>query len=174
MDKNNQNKNRLLKDYVTTVTILENISDAIFILNDTGVIQYINHSATNMLRTQPDHLIGRYFDDFLMSPDNPKDNQYPNKQSLIEKLNEGIFSNIETVLVNNNYEIPVIININLINDSSNNSKYLIVTAKDISHWKSLEKDLQEQQAVSISRDRLKLIGELSVGLVHEITQPLWR
>lgn len=172
MTINIPNKRTLLKDYVTTVTILENISDAIFILSDTGVIQYINHSATNMLRTDANHLIGRYFDDFLLSHDDNADRQYPNRQSLIEKLNEGIFSNIETVLINNNYETPVIININVISDDSNNSKYLIVTAKDISQWKSLEKDLQEQQAVSISRDRLRLIGELSVGHVHEITQPL--
>ena len=162
----------ILKDYVTTVTILENISDAIFILNDSSEIQYVNHSAANMLHTDSDHLIGRFFDDFLIPTKEKNNEKIKNKQTLIEKLNEGIFINIETSLVNNNYEVPVIININLINDNSNNSKYLIVTAKDISHWKSLEKDLREEQALTISRDRLKLIGELSVGLVHEITQPL--
>ncbi|MBN2280451.1 MAG: PAS domain-containing protein [Candidatus Marinimicrobia bacterium] len=162
----------LLKDYITTVTLLENISDGIFILNDHGKIQYTNNSATNMLHTDEGHLIGRFFDDFLINLNNQKDKKEKTQQNLLDKLNEGIFSNIETTLINNNHEVPVIINVNLINDSNNNHPYLIVTAKDISHWKNLEKELQEQQALSISRDRLKLIGELSVGLVHEITQPL--
>ena len=162
----------LLKDYVTTVTLLENISDGIFILNDHGKIQYINHSATNMLHTDEEHLIGRYFEEFLLTINGENDNKTTPQQNLLEKLNDGIFSNIETTLINNNHEVPVIINVNMINDNGNTSQYLIVTAKDISQWKNLERELQEQQALSISRDRLKLIGELSVGLVHEITQPL--
>ncbi len=170
MIKQKSYNSTLLKDYVTTVTLLENISDGIFILNNHGKIQYTNHSATNMLRTDEDHLIGRFFDDFLVNKNDKKDKNTP--QSLLEKLNDGIFSNIETTLINNNHEVPVIINVNMINDNDNTSQYLIVTAKDISQWKNLEKELQEQRAVSISRDRLKLIGELSVGLVHEITQPL--
>ncbi len=175
MDQNLNKKNKynetLLKDYVTTVTLLENMSDGIFILSDHGQIQYANHSATTMLHADAEHLIGRYFDDFLLSQESNQEKS-TNPSNLLEKLNDGIFSNIETVLVNNKHEIPVIININLINDNGDKNRYLIVTAKDISQWKNLEKELQEQQAVTISRHRLKLIGELSVGLVHEITQPL--
>jgi len=170
MNEKKSYNSTLLKDYVTTVTLLENISDGIFILNDHGKIQYTNRSATHMLHTDEEHLIGRFFDDFLLNIKGKKEKKV--QQNLLDTLNDGIFSNIETTLINNNHEVPVIINVNTINENGNSGQYLIVTAKDISQWKSLEKELQEQRALSISRDRLKLIGELSVGLVHEITQPL--
>ncbi len=172
MIKTKRHNNQSLKDYVTTVTLLENISDGIFILNSGGKIEYVNHSATNMLHTKSTHLIGRYFDDFLMSNNRPPNLNIDKRKNFLEKIEGGLFNDIETKLIDNNHEVPVIININLINDHNNHGKYFIITAKDISQWKNLEKELQEQQAVTISRDRLKLIGELSVGLVHEITQPL--
>ena len=36
----------------------------------------------------------------------------------------------------------------------------------------MEKELKHQQILTISRDRIRALGELSVGLVHNISQPL--
>jgi len=159
----------MMKDYLTTVTILENISDAIYILNMEGRIEYANSSALNLLRLESKEVLGHIFDEFL--PKINKKNDTSNIQ-FIETLHEGIIDNIETSLIYNDYMVPVIINYSIINNDSNKTKYIIVTAKDISQWKNLEKELKEQQAITISHDKLKMIGELSVGLVHELTQPL--
>ncbi|MCD6441549.1 MAG: PAS domain-containing protein, partial [Candidatus Marinimicrobia bacterium] len=54
------------KDYFTTITILESISDAIFILDKDGKIKYANKGALNILRIDIDDLIGRFIDEILI------------------------------------------------------------------------------------------------------------
>jgi len=49
----------LLRDYTTTITILEHLSDAVFILSADGSIQYANHNATDMLRLPIEMLLGK-------------------------------------------------------------------------------------------------------------------
>ncbi len=168
-----------MKDYFTTVTILESISDAIFILDEDGRIRYANKGALDLLRIDINNLLGKFIDEILIDDFNSNENisirkseDFSKNYELLEKFNKGIFGNIETSMINNGYVIPVILNFNVINSGSGELKYIIVTVKNISHWKILEKELKQQQALSISRDRLRSLGELSVGLVHELSQPL--
>ncbi|MDP8241023.1 MAG: ATP-binding protein [Candidatus Hatepunaea meridiana] len=168
-----------LKDYIATVTILEYIPDAIFILNTTGRIEYANNSALKLLQIEQDKLIGKLIDDILMdnirsdhSLPEHNDQSVIRNQNLIDHLKCGIFGDIEATLVNKKHIVPVFLNFNAIPDKNNSIKFIIVTAKDISHWKKLERELKLQQALSVSNNRLKALGELSVGLVHELSQPL--
>lgn len=169
----------VVKDYVTTITILENISDAIFILSQDGRIEYVNRSALEILRIEQKEIIGRFIDEIIIDMGDFERNESPtNKRStvrnnkLIEKLYNGVFGDITTSLVNDEHIIPVILNFNVINDNNGKVCYIIVSAKDISYRKVLEKELKQQQSLSISRDRLKAIGALSIGLMHEFGQPL--
>ncbi len=168
-----------IKDYTTTITILENIPDAIFILDTEGRIEYANRGALDLLRIEFNALIGRFIDEILI--DNfdlngnisiQTNNNANKNHKLIEKFNRGIFGNIEASMINDGHIIPVILNFSVVNDNFNEISYIIVTAKDIYQLKSLEKKLKRQQALAISRDRLRSLGELSVGLVHELSQPL--
>jgi len=162
------------KDYVTTVTILENISDAIFILNPQGNIEYANKSALNLMRTESDKLLGQSIDNILMENVNGELGSDGKQKfdNLIDKFEDGIFENIEAAFVSEDKVIPVMLNFSVIADNNDKPKYIIVTAKDITHWKNLEKKMKQQQALSISKERLRLLGELSVGLIHTLTQPL--
>ena len=175
-----KSKNKpVIKDYVTTVTILESISDAIFILDNSGRIRYANKGALDILRADITDLIGRFIDEILIDDFNSNENSSIQKNEadnknhrLLEKFDNGIFGNIETSMIYNEYITPVMLNFSVINSGSDKLKYIIVTAKDISHWKFLEKELKQQQALAISRNRLRSLGELSAGLVHELSQPL--
>ncbi|HMA62861.1 MAG TPA: ATP-binding protein [bacterium] len=169
------NKNNKLQDYVTTVTILESLSDAIFILDIQGNIEYANESALKLLQLKQDDLIGRCIDQFLIDESfkiKSSDDDNPQKiDQIIARFNEGIFENIEAALINDGNIVPVILNFSVIKDNDED-KYIILTAKDITQWRQLENKLKKQQAISISRDRLRMLGELSVGLIHELSQPL--
>jgi PAS domain S-box-containing protein len=168
-------ENNKLQDYITTVTILESLSDAIFILDVNGLIEYANESALKLLQVKLDNLIGECIDQFLIDENvkiNCKEQEQNNKiDKIIERFNEGIFENIEAALINEGNIVPVILNFSVIKDNDKD-KYIILTAKDITQWRQLEKKLKKQQAISISRDRLRMLGELSVGLIHELSQPL--
>jgi len=167
------------KDYFTTVTILESISDAIFILDKDGRIKYANKGALNILRIDINDLIGRFIDEILIDDFDSNENISIQKNEdrnknykLLEKFNNGIFGNIETAMIYNGHITPVILNFSVINSGTNELKYIAVTAKDISHWKVIEKEQKQQQALSISKDRLRSLGELSASMVHELSQPL--
>ncbi len=171
--------NSAKKDYFTTVTILESISDAIFILDKDGRIKYANKGALNILRIDINDLIGRFIDEIIIDDYDLKENIPIQKNEdrsknykLLEKFNNGIFGNIETAIIYNGHITPVILSFSVINSGSDKLEYIAVTAKDISHWKVIEKEQKQQQALSISKDRLKILGELSAGLVHELSQPL--
>jgi len=91
---------------------------------------------------------------------------------LTTNSNHEIFSNSEAELRGARGTIPVLINFSVIPDADGDLKYLIVTAKEITYRKSLEKELKNKQALSVSFDRLKALGEMSIGLVHTLGQPV--
>ena len=163
-----QNEQSRIKDYTTTVTILESIEDAVFFLNDTGNIQYTNSGAQRLLNYSMQELVSKCFDMFVY-----EESGHSQKLSgLIENLQSGIFENIESILKGKDGLVPVILNFSTVKDHNEKLNYIIVTAKNISQRKLLERKLKEQQAMSISKDRMRALGEMSVGVIHEIGQPL--
>jgi len=163
---------RMLKDYITTITILENISDAIFNLDNRAVIQYANHSALDMLRTELDHLIGKPIINLLFDLVDPDGNEVPEEEDLICRLMAGSFDSIEANLRSEHIAIPVILNFKAIADFPDQTEYVIVTAKNIYYRQKNEYEARQKQALSISLERLKYLGELSINMVHDLTQPL--
>lgn len=163
-----QNEQSRIKDYTTTVTILESIEDAVFFLNDAGNIQYTNSGAQRLLNYSMQELTLKCFDEFVY-----EESGHSQKLSgLIENLQSGIFENIESTLKGKDELVPVILNFSTVKDHNEKLNYIIVTAKNISQRKLLERKLKEQQAMSISKDRMRALGEMSVGVIHEIGQPL--
>lgn len=165
-----------VQDYLTTVTILESLSDLIFILNIKGEVEYVNQSALETIGEPLEEVLGKYIDEFLvdnseeLSIDTQADDYEP-PANLIQKINTGIFHEIEAAVISRGRLVPILVNFSVIHDNGEPA-YIVVSAKDISQKKRIEYEEKEQQMESISRDRIRAVGELSVGLVHEITQPL--
>ncbi len=158
----------LTKDYATTVMILEHLPDAIFILDSVGVIQYINKSALDLLQTSFQKLRGILIDDVFSKTLNTEEG----KESLEKQIRKGNIQNLDTHLVFEGVSVPVYASFNVIENIKGESNVIIVSAKNASFQKALEKELKHQQILTISRDRIRALGELSVGLVHNISQPL--
>ena len=158
----------LTKDYATTVMILEHLPDAIFILDSVGVIQYVNKNALDLLQTSFQKLRGILIDDVFLQTFNAEEG----KESLEKQIRKGNIQNLDTHLVFEGVSVPVYASFNVIENIKGESTFIIVSAKNASFQKSLEKELKHQQILTISRDRIRALGELSVGLVHNISQPL--
>ena len=168
-----------IRDYATTITLLDSMRDAIFILDESGEIQYANRGALTLLKTDLSSIIGLLIDELIRDPESEsesaagsEDNASAPNQRILEKLNQGVFGNIEAVLTCSQTKIPVSVTFSMVNDPAENPQYIVVTARDESHRVTLENERLQQQTLSISYDRLRTLGELSVGLVHELTQPL--
>jgi len=168
-----QQTSNLAKDYSTTVTILEHLSDALFILNAKGGIEYANRVALDMLGITLNELLGQPFNaflnaefdaGFLYDSDNP--------ELLLDHIYRGVFSEIETALVHKEYSTPVVISFGLVRDARQKVSFIIASAKDISMRKQLEKEIKQQQLLALSRDRYKELGEMAVNMVHTLSQPL--
>lgn len=160
--------NTLTKDYATTVMILEHLPDAIFILDSDGVIQYVNKSAVDSLQTSFQKLKGMVIDEVFSKSSNTEGEN----ESLEKQISRGNIQNLDTHLVFEGVSVPVYASFNVIENKKGESDFIIVSAKNASFQKSLEKELRHQQILTISRDRIRALGELSVGLVHNISQPL--
>lgn len=163
----------LSKDYSTTVTILEHLSDALFILNPKGEIEYANSAALDMLGVKLPDILSTHFNKYLNAVFNPEmlENS-ENSDVLLEHIYRGVFSEIETALVNKEYQTPVIISFGLVRGADGNISFIIASAKDITIRKKLEKEIQQQQLLALSRDRYKELGELAVNMVHTLSQPI--
>ena len=173
MSNESNNKAALSRDYSTTVTILEHLSDALFILNPKGQVEYANSAALDLLGLKFTEILGENFNTYLNADFDPNMlYDADNPDLLLENIYRGDFSEIETSLVHKEYQTPVIISFGLVRDAERKVSFIIASAKDITIRKKLEKEIQQQQLMALSRDRYKELGELAVNMVHNLSQPI--
>jgi len=167
-------KKAIIKDYTTTVTILESLRDAIFLLDAKGKIQYANQTALSLLHIDMKGIRDKYIDEIIVENEHeiPKRNYGNWNAKLLRQLKEGIQGNIEAYLHYSGEIVPVLLDFSIVSDHDGCPQFIIVSAKDFTKRKMMEKMRQQLQAKSIAHDRLRALGELSVGLVHELSQPL--
>ncbi len=164
---------RTLKDYSTTITILEHLSDAVFILGPDGNIEFANRLALDLLGLDLPQLIGKNLNEFLISNVELSESEENGSEShLLENIYQGVFNEFETSLVHANHSTPVLISFGLVRNREGKVDYIIASAKDISIRNALEKELNQQQLLALSRDRYRELGEMAVNMVHNLSQPI--
>ncbi|MCK5684694.1 PAS domain-containing protein, partial [bacterium] len=157
---------------------MESRSDAIFILNHKRGIEYANKSALDFIDKELSMIAGLDFNLFLYGNDTINTvsgeagvNEL-NRKGFINDIQNGILGNIELNIRYGEALIPALLNFSLISDPDGSPRYIIVTAKDITEWKKMEKELQHQQIFSIFQERQRVLAELFEGLLHSLSQPL--
>lgn len=154
-------------DYATTVTILEHLADAVFILDAQGRIQYANQVALDLLDV-----------DLLTLVEQPLaacmrlDGDMPDPDGFLETVFRSPSSEMEARLVLGERSVPVVAGFGAIRNDRNELQYVLVSAKDLSTRQQLRAEEQQREELAISRDRVKALGSLAMGLVHELSQPL--
>jgi PAS domain S-box-containing protein len=163
-----------LRDYQTTVMILENISDAILILNQQGQIEYCNRSALEMLGSEFTACRGRHIGEILRLDEDETLSMDENAANggIIEHLMRDIYGNFSARFITNNHTVPVVINLSPVLGKNQTIELYIMTAKNMSGRRLYENELKSVQASSISHTYLRSIRQLSIIIVHELSQPL--
>jgi len=165
------NKNSI-KDYITTITILEHISDFIFILDSQSGIQYANSAAIQSLKVSMEELKGRKISDYLFLQDKRSADSKKYFENLMDSINQGIFNELEMELENRSVSFPVLVSFGLVKNAKQELRFIIVSAKDISIRKQLDKEIAQKKEITLSQNRIKSMGDLAVSLVHQLSQPL--
>ena len=152
----------LLRDYTTTITILEHLSDAVFILSADGSIQYANHNATDMLRLPIEMLLGKNIMDYLAG----------DNEAFFDQVLHGVYNEVETMMINDGYKTPVVISFGIVYGQEGDVSYIIASAKDLTIKTEFEREWQQHQLINTLREKYRELGDLAVNVVHEISQPL--
>ncbi len=161
---NTATKQPTLQDYTTTITILEHISDAIFILSARGMVEYANTSALNLLGYELGQIIGKNLADYLLHEDGAA--------AIHEMLTRETIEEMETELIGKHYAVPVLLNFGVVRSSRGGVSYIIASARDISWRKEMERTTNQKRILALSRDHYREMGELAVNMVHNLGQPL--
>lgn len=157
-----------IRDYQTTITILEHLSEAIFILKPDGVIQYANRVACDLLSVALKQLLGKNLNNFLEPPFQFQENE----KNFLEQIYQNGILELESNLTNGGHSTPVIISFGFVRNAQDEVDYIIASARDVSQRKNLEKELYQQQLYLQSRDRYRELGELAINIVHRLSQPI--
>ena len=163
-----------IRDYQTTVTILEHLSDAVFILSPDGNIQYANRVATDLLGKPLSDLLAQNLNDFLGRPClfDSEPEVAEEEQSFLQDIYRSGLREIESNFKVQGYEIPILLSFGMVRNKNDEVQYIIVSAKDLSLRKNLEKERMQKQLLAQSRDRYRELGELAINIVHRLSQPI--
>ena len=160
----NNNKTAQVQDYSATITILEHLPDAVFILSSKGKIEYANKSALDMLGVSSLDLIDKSIDSLVDSGNERK--------NVLKEINQGSFNEIETEFSTKDFSFPVSLSFGVVKNNAGKISYIIASARDISWRKEMERVIDQKQVMAISKSRFKEMGELTVNMVHNLSQPL--
>jgi len=150
-----------VKDYITTITILDTISDPIFILSASGQIEYVNQNAYKLFSTNFNALVGKSFKELIVSQNiaaSHSDNS--SSDSFFNDLLVSSLLDTETELTFNNIRIPVLVNSNPVYDTADTLEFIVVTTVDLSRREFQIRECHQNHAESIYYNRMRTIGEL--------------
>jgi len=143
-------------------TILDASPDGILLTTTDGIITEVSEIAIELLGAETkDDLVGKNFSRFVPSTEKK------NLKEIIERtINEGLAQGVELKIRKKNQSIfPGEVSVTLIQDYDRLPVFFMITLRDISQRKIIEKK-------QIHADRMAIIGEMAAGIAHEINQPL--
>jgi signal transduction histidine kinase/HAMP domain-containing protein len=141
-------------------SILNSISPGVLTFNPEGTITTINDSGTAILKRPRDGLVGRTIDD-AFDPNNPI------RKALAAVLSTGSAYERNEIVLNNPYAREVLLSCSCAPLYDQHVKVVghCFTFEDVTEVRNLQQRIQQAE-------RLALMGELAVGIAHEVRNPL--
>ena len=134
-------------------------------LDDKGIIRDINLTATGMMGYNRSQLIGKPFSALL--GDGRSRNFFRVLRAAMTGKNE---QSLELLLKpKNNTSLPI--RLQIMPPLSNKAEVRVALI-DVSEQKIAEVEVREHREALLHADRLSLLGELSSGIAHEVSQPI--
>lgn len=151
--------------------VADTASDVILSINEAGIIQYANPSASTLLDYAPDELMGKSIKHIM--PDFLRDAHDKSFHRFLETGQKTIsWRGIEVQVVHKSGElIPVEVSFGMIQTPEGNYRFTGFL-RDIRERKEFEEESRKRLAELEHANRVKTVGELASGLAHELNQPL--
>lgn len=131
--------------------IIQNVSDAIFVLNKSGNITLANDSGAKLFGISDKNILGEKFDSII---NNKKCSSFINSDKYLESFDCELGNRSKSLLVSKSFFL-----------NEHGEKNMVLVIKDLTEIKMLE-------AQANRNERLLAMGELASGIAHEIRNPL--
>jgi len=141
--------------------LVENSSDALFLLDAEGRVTYVAASAERHLGWKPDEMLGQSIFDFLHPDDRELAGTRMNEA--LQRPGEAVAAEVRFKHGDQTWRIMEGVGVNRLKDPSVGA--IIVNARDITERRKLEEQLRQSQ-------KMEAVGQLAGGVAHDFNNLL--
>lgn len=141
--------------------IFENLTLGVIVCDNEGKINFINRKIVTLTMFSDEEILGRSIDDLYHQLGIEPNSTRINRSQYNDSLNQ-VEIEIKT---KEGQRVPVMIHVNPLTTSEGERDGRLITMNDLTELKFLEEEVMRE-------DRIRLLGELSASIIHDIGNPI--
>jgi PAS domain S-box-containing protein len=135
--------------------LIESSLDAMLTVGSDLIITDVNQQTVKLLGTSRDAVVGSRFDRYFTDPQRAA-------QGIGRALSDGVVADFDLAIKSDGKEVPVSLNASVVHSRDGKRGGVFAVAREVTHYKELEKQLRQAQAYTRSLIESSLDGMLTV------------